>query len=541
MSKVKSIVEMYQEQARTGNPTPTEVATRDMQMFYSVMGELPNPDPILRKAGKHITVYENLLYDDQVGLCVENIEMALQSMSWEIEENGAGDDWAGICEQLINSWDNERIIGEIASARLFGYQPMELLWNTDGGSWQITDIVGKPPEWFFYNEENELRFRKMGISKGIELPKYSFITPRNKPSYKNPYGVAALSRCFWPVAFKKGGLKFWLKMVEKFGIPYVIGKQPRGSSPDATKKLLDELDSMVQDAVAVIPDDSSVDILEAGGKGASGDLFEKMVKYHDGAISKAIQGQTLTSGDGDGSGSYALGKVHQQTFDNIVTGVGKMIKRTYDEALEMYTEVNKGGPAPKFTWIEDEDVQKDRAERDKNLDAMSNFQFTGKYFKNRYNLDDDEFEIVEKKEQTPPAEFSQRMFPAWPNQSPLERGQKTKFSGVCPCGCGDDPVLHFEQEFLEEYPDQAALTDATKDTPRNKRRNQRQMREALGPVIDLIKNYESFDQAMEGMADLYPEMNSEQLEEHLARAMFVAEVWGRLSVQQEEEQDEEDE
>lgn len=34
--------------------------------------------------------------------------------------------------------------------------------------------------------------------------------------------------CFWPVAFKKGGMKFWLRFAEKFGSPWVIGKHPRG-------------------------------------------------------------------------------------------------------------------------------------------------------------------------------------------------------------------------------------------------------------------------------------------------------------------------
>lgn len=525
----KSIIEIYQEKARGRNPQTTEVATRQIQMLYSVMGELPNPDPILRKAGKHIKVYNDLLYDDEVGTAVEALELSIQGKEFEIDDNGAGDAFADEVKDMIDSWDNERIFGEIVNARLFGYQPMEVLWKTDSGRWTIKDIVGKPPEWFFYNAENELRFRKMGVGKGVELPPYSFLVPRNKPSYNNPYGVAALSRCFWPVAFKKGGVKFWLKTLEKFGIPFLIGKQPRGSGQKETDKLLDSLEAMIQDAVAVIPDDSSVDILESAGKGTSGDMFESFNRYMDGKINKAIQGQTLTSSDGDGSGSYALGKVHEGTFDNVQLGIMKMIQRCYNEAIEWYTIVNRGpgAPVPKFSWIEDEDVQKDRAERDKTLTETGNIRFTGKYFKNRYNLDDDEFEIVERQE-SPIPEFS--------HYSPLTRGAPGGVQKGCQCGhCKPpaDPITQFE-EAAEELEAANDLEAATEDRKSMKRRLQRQMREALGPVIDYMEGAKTYDQVMNNMADLYPMLNTADLEERLARAMFAAEVWGRISVDEED-------
>lgn len=521
--KQQSIVEYYQQQLSSpGQPSAEEIATRDMATFYSIMGNLPNPDPILKKAGKDITVYENLEYDDQVGMCIEALELSVQSLPWEIENNGATDKWVSEINAMMEDWDNETIISDAIKARLYGYQPMETLWNTTGRLWTITNIVGKPPEWFHFDDQNRLRLRKKGnIVDGIladhkSMP-YKFILPRHKASYKNPYGKAALSLCFWPVAFKKGGLKFWLKMIEKYGIPYLVGKQPRGAGDDATDTLLDMLENMVQDAVAVIPDDSSVEILEAGGKGASGDLFEKHVRYHDGSIAKSILGQTLTSSSGDsGSGSYALGSVHLEVMGKVVEGTSKLVKKVYDQAFQWLTEVNQGvnAPSPKLKWIADEDVQKDRAERDKSL-KETGVRFTKKYFGKRYNLDEDEFDLAEEENNPPATGFSQ---------------SKIK---TCGCGCQGDPVAHFQNEVIEEFPDQAAIDAGSDDSSGQKNELQREADRVMKPVVDLIKESESYEEVLEKLAALYPELDAERLEERLARALFVSEVYGRLQAEEE--------
>ena len=501
-----------------GTPATQEIAARDMQFFYNVMGNLPNPDPILKKAGKDITVYEGLLYDDQVGMCAEALELAIQAMPWEIDHNGATDNWATELRNMMASWDHERIFSEAINARLFGYQPIEACWTLNERLWNIADLVGKPPEWFHFDEQNLLRLRTKGsLIKGTpvghQAMPYKFMVPRHKASYKNPYGKAVLALCFWPVAFKKGGIKFWLKLIEKYGIPFLVGKQPRGSSDKAANTLLDMLEHMVQDAVAVIPDDSSVEILGQGAGTASGDLFERHVRYHDASIAKAVLGQTLTSSSGDdGAGSYALGNVHLQVFGNVKLGTAKLIKKVYDQAFAWLTELNQGGPAPTFQWVLDEDVQKDRAERDKTL-KETGLRFTKKYFQNRYNLDGDDFELAQENAQGPaPANFNM-----------------AKPDG-CPCGCGR--ALHFQEQAGTGFPDQAAIDGATGNGwP------QRHTEEWLELVTELLKNSTGFEEAMEKLAGLYPQMDTRHLEDRLANALFVAEAYGRLQAKEEAEGD----
>ena len=91
-------------------------------------------------------------------------------------------------------------------------QPLEVVWRRDGTSTVPDRVVGKPVEWFvFAAEDNSLRLRtKANLILGEELPPKKFLLARYNATYDNPYGERVLSRCFWPVAFKKGGMARWL-------------------------------------------------------------------------------------------------------------------------------------------------------------------------------------------------------------------------------------------------------------------------------------------------------------------------------------------
>lgn len=51
----------------------------------------------------------------------------------------------------------------------------------------------------------------------------------------------------------------------------------------------------------------------------------------------------------------------------------------------------------------------------------------------------------------------------------------------------------------------------------------------LRPILDELADGLAPDELQARLADLYPQMDDSQLAEILARAMFVAEIWGRVS------------
>jgi len=162
----------------TTAPLSQEIASRGRSIdFYNLGMYLPNPDPVLKKMGKDIQVYRELLSDAHVGACVINRKAGVKSLNWSIDRGKARSRQAKIIEDVFKGLDIERITGEILNAPLFGNQPLEVMWEQSGKYWLPKDIVGKPQRWFVYDEDNKPRFltktnMTLGEFKSARLPSY---------------------------------------------------------------------------------------------------------------------------------------------------------------------------------------------------------------------------------------------------------------------------------------------------------------------------------------------------------------------------------
>jgi len=436
----------------------------------------------------------------------------------------------------------DRIINEILDALFFGYQPMEVIWENVGNYTLPKNIVGKPPEWFSFWTDNSLRFRTRENFMGEELPPRKFLLPRHRATYKNPYGFPLLSRCFWPVAFKKGGLKFWMTFTEKYGMPFSVGKLPRGSSKKDINDLLGNLQNMVQDAVAVIPDDSSVEIIAAGASKASGELYESLCQFNNTEISKAILGQTLTTEIGKTGGSHAASKTHQEVRGDLVMGDKKLVQGIFNLLIRWIMEINfpAGGDCPKLSFYEEENIDQSLPDRDKKLSDMG-VRFNAKYYQEEYNLAKDQFTVVDVAPKLPvpgalPISEGQSEGSVTPTPAPTAGkdlapqdsaiAKKTPVEKVV----SDNAKIQFSEFKKPEphsFPDQEKLDAALNLIPNEQL--QAFSEGLLKPVFNMIQNGGSAEEIMTGLAKAYPKMEDAGLQEALTQALFVSEIWGRLN------------
>lgn len=479
-----------------------EIATRGRSLDFSAMGlYLPNPDPILKKQGKDLSIYKELRSDAQVRAEIIKRKAGALGRQWEIVAGESPEHVKDAVDVAFRRLDLHKVIGELLNATLYGYQPLEVMWQPVGSLVMPSAIIGKPPEWFVFSADNELRFRtKDSGPEGEELPARKFLLAQYDASYENPYGEPALSGCFWPVTFKRGGLKFWLMFTEKYGMPFITGRYRPGTSSREIDNLLDMLENMIQDAVAAIPDDSSVEIHEAAGKAASAEIYERLLDFCNAEISKSIVGQTLTTEVG-AVGSYAAAKTHGDVLNDIVDGDARLAENTLNELIRWIVDINFGAnvPAPTFSLYEPEDVDQEQAERDSTLSApmeRSGLRFSREYYKKTYGLNDEDLED------------------ALPNPSSMF----PNFSETPP-------------ETLAEMKQEQAAVDDLAEGADNSTLLQEQAEALLKPVQKLIEEASSYEEVMTALAETYPKMNSTQLEERLARAMFVAEVYGRVNAQ----------
>lgn len=374
-------------ESRSSKTLSQQVATRERSPDMTAYGFLlPNPDPILKRQGKDISVYRDLRSDAHVGGCIRRRKAAVKALEWRVQRGKASARMTRLATDVIQSYDMDRLLNEITDAVLFGWQPLELVWGHRNGAPAPLEVIGKPPEWFFFDTQAQLRFRSREKPMlGEELEARKFLLARQEASYANPYGHADLSMCFWPTIFKRGGLKFWVTFTEKYGTPWLVGKTPRGTPGDQNNELLDKLESMIQDAVAVIPDDSSIDTLEAGDKGASADLYERLLMFCRSEVAIALLGQNQSTESNSNRASAVAGL---EVAKSIRDGDARLANATINQLLRWLTDLNEGeqAPAPTFELFEEEDVNKEQAERDEALNRAG-LVFTPAYWMRTYKLE----------------------------------------------------------------------------------------------------------------------------------------------------------
>lgn len=365
-----------------------QIATRD-RTYLSFSGMtmwLPNPDPILKAIGRDITVYRDMLSDALVGGLARRRRAAVLGMEHGVDR---GDSSARVfkgVQTMLGGLDMRQVIRDLHNAAWYGYQPAEITWSATGGRWLPQAVTGKPPEWFLFDTENRLRFRSNAAWEGELLPERKFLLATNDATYDNPYGMPELSRVFWPLTFKKGGLKFWLRFADKFGQGFFIGKHPRGTPQSEIDALLDALEQLTQDGVGAIPDDSSVNIIESGGKSASSDLFQNLVMYCRSEINIALLGQNQNT---EASSTHASAKAGNTVAEDIRDGDAAMVASPVNQLIRWYVDLNHGPdePAPVWSMWEQESVDEVQAGRDEKL-KRAGANFTTQYFKRNYGLKD---------------------------------------------------------------------------------------------------------------------------------------------------------
>lgn len=461
-----------------------QIATRERSIDFHTLGMyLPNPDSVLKALGKDIKVYRELRADAHVGGCIRRRKAAVKALEWGLDRDKAKSRVAKSIESIFADLDLSRIITEMLDAVLYGYQPMEVMWGKVSGYVVPVDIVGKPADWFVYDQDNQLRFRSRNNRiQGEELPPRKFLVPRQDASYDNPYGFADLSMVFWPTTFKKGGLKFWVQFTEKYGAPWIIGKHPRSATPAETDLLLDNLEAMVQDAVAVIPDDASVEIKEAAGKTGSAEVYERLLHFCRSEVSIALLGQNQTT---EATANRASAQAGLEVTRDIRDGDKAIVEEAMNTLIRWVCELNWGdGARPVFSLWEQEEVDKVLAERDEKL-VRAGAKLTPAYFKRAYQLQDGD--LVEAA--TP-----------------------------------DVPAAEFAES--EEAPDQDALDAALDALSADALNADAQV--MLAPLLEQIEGGAQPDALLGTLAELYPQMDATGLQERLARALFVAKLWGRL-------------
>ena len=478
-------------------------AARSNMYFKSLFMSLPNPNMLTASAGQRTTTFDTVMTDAHVSSCVQSRKSGVLSQQWEIQSHDskdAEDPYLEFIENIFKNLNISQIASEILNATMVGFSALEIYWSKDiinDRQYMIPhDVVGKPQSWFFFDQNNMLRLNVLNNYKGELLHARKWVIVQHNSSYDNPYGEAILSKCLWPVVFKKGGMTFWLKFTEKFGMPHFLGRTDRSYGSEDFNEFIDQMDDLIQDASAAISKEDSIEILNPGTS-TNVNIYKELLEFCNTEISKAILSQTLTTEIGN-TGSYAASATHGAVRQEVIDADKAMVEDALNQLIRWIIEINfgKNAPIPKFIMFDKEDVDKPMAEVAEMLTRHNQLQFKEDFYINRFGFLPEEFEVVKL-----------------PTAGTVTTPTPPAFAD----GIVDFAEAANDQILIDAFSDRGVHEGSALYLAQAK---------AIQNYLSTQKDNQS---AIDHIAKLLPQLDTKAIETKLTNILFMADVIGRLS------------
>lgn len=329
--------------------------------------------------------------------------------------------------------------------------------------------------------------------------------PVDRPALTREHaGLARIAAWAW--LFKSLTWRDWVRFAEAYGQPIRIGRY----HPTATRADKDTLTRAVRDvaadAAAILPDGMQIEFVGDNTVRGRSEIYRDLVTYIDSQISVAVLGQTLTTQEGT-SGSYALGQVHNLVRADIEHSDALQLAATLRRDLvRPMVELNHGArPQLPRVVIRREDP------RDVKM-------------------------IVDAVERLAPLGLT------------IRTDDVRALLGFEAPGPKDDVLAPSAERDPAETPPEPPAPAAARDAERAEiaARHDADWEKGLDAALDALDDQldpiaealaapllavarDQPDRLRNRLAELYPALNGQPLEDVLARVIFVAELWGRFS------------
>lgn len=258
-------------------------------------------------------------------------KLAVTGLDWEIQPFSKDERDKEIAdfidEQLKAIEDFDEVLIDMLDAIGKGISIMELIWGVDTDGYNIIDDIQyvHSKKLIWDSQTDEILICTKEFPSGIQLPKNKFVVHKYKAKSGHPSRAGVLRVVSWMYLFKNYDIKDWVSFCEVFGMPLRLGKYDASASEEDKKQLMEAIISLGTDAAGIVPTSTMIEFIESQ-KTTSVEIYEKLARYCDEQISKAVLGQTLTSDSG--GGSYAQSKTHNDVRHDLTVADAKALAVT---------------------------------------------------------------------------------------------------------------------------------------------------------------------------------------------------------------------
>lgn len=323
-----------------------------------------NPDDLVQRfgtAGKGLDKYESMLVDDAVKAGLITKKSAIVASGWQIipaDDTPQAKEMAEWIEnQLRESYNGnfDASLYEMLDAFEYGFTVTEKIYDIVDGMLILKELKTRPSQSFEFHCDDKGYLKPDGLKQWtmnamISLPQDKCIIYSYDKKRDNLYGTSDLRSAYRAWFSKDFTIKMMNIAIERMGNPLVVAKYPKNASPEDRDKLMDIADNISGKTSISIPVEATFEFIQAP---SNMDLFQKAIEIYNIAIMKAILLPEKMGFGGDTGGSYALGKVQQNTYLWILEKIRNELETLiHDQLIKQIVDYNFGllDKYPKFKW-----------------------------------------------------------------------------------------------------------------------------------------------------------------------------------------------
>lgn len=278
---------------------------------------------------------DKILKDTDVDTAIKKIERAVagkELIIWSDDEKNRK-----LIDQIQERFNNvkfNRIFKYFLRARYYGYSCFEKVYNPD---YSLNSLVFIPEKYVLYDTLNKKWVIRAGTEeKEINYEKFLLSIHEWNVAEKTGKSIfTGLRKCFLDKEMFRAQLR---GLAQKYGDTIIFFGYDTAEDEEDVRKKAEDIKKMQggKTAIAIPTDDGKLkdNLYILTLSDLDTEVYTKLEDREKERLIQNILGGTLTMESGNGSGSYSLGQIHKESFEEVVEECCSFISDSMQQLLE---------------------------------------------------------------------------------------------------------------------------------------------------------------------------------------------------------------
>ncbi|WP_294763760.1 DUF935 family protein [uncultured Fusobacterium sp.] len=281
---------------------------------------------------------ERIIKDIDIASALQKLERAVAGRKiLPYAKNPDMSDLEKEIQQRFSGIKFNRIINHLITARYFGYSCFEIVYNED---FSIDTLIPIPYDYINYDTRTKKWEIKVGSNK-IPLTREKFLLCIHKWNPAKVMGTSIFECCQQAFLDKSMFQRQLRTISEKYGDLIVIYPYDVNMEEEQKEELKKDVENIKGSSSIGVPVDLNeefdlkkvIDFIKLSDLDPS--IYTELENREKEKLIQNILGSTLTMDNGGGAGSYSLGQVHQDGFEQVVEEICKFVTDSLFQLLEI--------------------------------------------------------------------------------------------------------------------------------------------------------------------------------------------------------------